>query len=56
MSSRARLPPGVVIQLDGHGAERLAMTFGRLSAEFKKSSFMPHAFSTSIDELPAKNS
>ena len=25
-------PPGVVIQLDGHGAERLAMTFSGLIA------------------------
>ena len=25
-------PPGVVIQLDGHGAERLAMTFSGFTA------------------------
>jgi hypothetical protein len=26
-------PPGVVIQLDGHGAERLAMTFSGFIAD-----------------------
>ena len=29
-------PPGVVIQLDGHGAERLAMTFSGFDAAIRK--------------------
>ena len=34
-------PPGVVIQLDGHGAERLAMTFSGFIAPSTQASLDP---------------
>ena len=41
-------PPGVVIQLDGHGAERLAMTFSGFIAAITPPRLLPALAMTKI--------